>query len=138
MRREFTFLSFAVRFLFAVLLVYVTYNPSQYSFFHWVKSDMQSMLPAKIFVGVVLVIGWVIFIRAAMNSLGGIGFVLAAAFFGAFIWLLVDWGVLPITDTKVIVYVVEFALAGILAVGMSWSHIRRRLSGQFDTDEIEG
>jgi hypothetical protein len=29
-------------------------------------------------------------------------------------------------------------LAGVLAIGMSWSHVRRKLSGQYDTDEIEG
>ena len=28
-------------------------------------------------------------------------------------------------------------IAALLAIGMSWSHIRRRLSGQYDTDEIE-
>ncbi|MFT6372845.1 MAG: hypothetical protein ACJAZT_001599, partial [Gammaproteobacteria bacterium] len=26
---------------------------------------------------------------------------------------------------------------GVLAVGMSWSHIRRKVSGQYDTDELE-
>jgi len=27
--------------------------------------------------------------------------------------------------------------ACVLAVGMSWSHIRRRVSGQFDTDDVD-
>ena len=27
---------------------------------------------------------------------------------------------------------------GILAVGISWSHIRRRMTGQVDVDEVEG
>ncbi len=39
---------------------------------------------------------------------------------------------------RVVVWVVEFVLSGILAVGMSWSHIRRKVSGQYDTDELEG
>ncbi|MGB5773274.1 MAG: DUF6524 family protein [Sedimenticolaceae bacterium] len=28
-------------------------------------------------------------------------------------------------------------LSAILAVGMSWSHIRRRLTGQIDVDEVD-
>ena len=28
-------------------------------------------------------------------------------------------------------------LCGVLATGISWSHIRRRITGQVDTDEIE-
>ena len=32
---------------------------------------------------------------------------------------------------------VALLLATILALGMSWSHIRRRLTGQFDVDDME-
>ena len=34
--------------------------------------------------------------------------------------------------------VLLLVLSWVLAVGMSWSHIRRKLTGQYDTDEIEG
>lgn len=129
--------SFGFRLLAALLLVYFTYNPSGWSYFHWFTQDIQSQFIAKMFVGVVLFIGWVVFVRATANSLGGIGFILAAAFFGTLIWLLVDWGVLPIGSTSAVIYLAEFALAGVLATGMSWSHVRRRISGQLDTDEIE-
>ncbi len=130
--------SFGWRLLAALVLVYFTYNPSGWSFIHWATGDAQNQMVVKIFVGVVLLIGWVVFIRATANSLGGVGLMLAAAFFGALIWLLVDWGVLPTGSTSAVIYLAEFALAGVLATGMSWSHIRRRLSGQVDTDEIEG
>jgi hypothetical protein len=29
-------------------------------------------------------------------------------------------------------------LSGILAIGVSWSHIRRRITGQVDVDDVEG
>jgi hypothetical protein len=29
-------------------------------------------------------------------------------------------------------------MCGILAIGISWSHIRRRMTGQVDVDEVEG
>ncbi|MBN1377694.1 MAG: hypothetical protein JXA04_00505 [Gammaproteobacteria bacterium] len=135
---QFNIGGFGWRLLAALILVFFTFNPSGWSFFHWATHDPQNQIVGKIFVGVVLLIGWVIFIRATANSLGGVGLMLAAAFFGTLIWLLVDWGVLPAGSADAVLYLAEFALAGILAVGMSWSHIRRRLSGQVDTDEIEG
>lgn len=136
--QQFTAVGFGLRFAAALVLVYFSYNPSGWSYFHWVIDDLQNQLVAKLFVGVIVLIGWVVFIRATANSLGGIGFMLAAAFFGTLIWLLIDWGVLPAGSVHAVVYLSEFALAGILATGMSWSHIRRRMSGQVDTDEIEG
>jgi hypothetical protein len=64
--------------------------------------------------------------------------VLAAAFFAVMIWLLIEWGVLALDNSSVVIWVVEFILSSVLAVGMSWSHIRRKVSGQYDTDELEG
>ena len=92
----------------------------------------------KVASGIVLLIGWVMFLRATWNSLGPIGTMLAAAFFGVIIWLFVEWGLFALDDTTVIQWVVLFIVACVLAIGMSWSHVRRRISGQFDTDEIEG
>ena len=135
-RNEFDFGSFLMRLLFAFALVFITYNPSGYSWFGLLKSEIPMVYLAAS--GIVLLIGWVMFIRATWNSLGPIGTFLAAAFFGIIIWLFVEWGLFSLKDSTVIQWVVEFIVAAVLAVGMSWSHVRRRLSGQFDTDEIEG
>ncbi len=130
--------NFFIRFFAALVLVFATYNPSEVSFYHWVVADLEHMRVQKLFVGVVLLIGWVIFVRATMNSLGAVGLILAAALFGTFIWVLIDWKILPVDSANAVAYVAEFVLALVLATGMSWSHIRRQLSGQVDTDEIEG
>ena len=135
-RDNFDFGSFMLRFLFAFILVMLTYNPSGYSWVGWLQSDAAMVYKAAS--GVVLLIGWVMFLRATWNSLGPLGTILATLFFGIVIWLFVEWGFFKLDDTVAIQWVVEFVLIGVLAVGMSWSHVRRRLSGQYDTDEIEG
>ena len=135
-RRDFTFLSFLWRLLFAALLVFLTYNPSGYSWVGWLMSEVP--LVYKVAGGIVLLIGWVMFLRATWNSLGPIGTVLAAAFFGVVIWLLIEWNILSLDSAVVFQWVILVILTGVLAVGMSWSHVRRRISGQYDTDEIEG
>jgi hypothetical protein len=134
--RDFDAGSFLLRFLFAFALVFLTYNPSGYSWVHWLNSDIAMVYKAA--GGIVLLIGWVMFLRATWNSLGAIGTILATAFFGIMIWLFIEWGFFSLNDTAVVQWVVEFVLVGVLAVGMSWSHIRRKISGQYDTDEIEG
>ena len=109
---------FLLRLVFAFVLVAATYNPTPY------------------FVSVVLLIGWVIFLRATLRSLGAIGLVLACAFFAALFWLLTDWGGDPLGSVTAITWIALVILAAILAVGMSWSHFRRRLSGQSDVTEL--
>jgi hypothetical protein len=135
-KNRFTFVSFLLRFLVALFLVFLTYNPSIYSWVHWLNSS--APLVYKVGTGVLLLIGWAMYLRATWMSLGAIGTVLAAAFFAVMIWLLIEWGVLALNNTSGVVWVIEFILSGVLAIGMSWSHIRRKVSGQFDTDELEG
>ena len=66
-----------------------------------------------------------------------LGIILGAALFGCVIWLFLDLGWLDLDSPSEISWVVLVFLSLILAVGMSWSHIRRRLTGQFDVDDIE-
>ena len=131
---------FLVRFVFALGLVLGTYNPSGYSYFHWISQNfpdsVTNFTPEKALAGVTVLIGWAIFLNTTFRSIGWLGVILGAAFFGCLIWLLIDHGLLSVEGSHVIAYTIEALIAAILAVGMSWSHLRRRWSGQQDVDEI--
>ena len=129
---------YLLRFVAAIVLVFSTYNPSHHSYFHWARDSLPGIDPLVVFAGVVLLIGWTIFLRATIRSLGAFGLLLAFAFFGTLIWLLVYWNLVPADNLTAIIYIIEVVLCGVLATGISWSHIRRRLTGQVDVDEIEG
>ncbi len=136
---QLTWNGFLIRLGVALLLVLTTFNPSGYSYFHWLKGNLPDSISAlEAFAGVILVIGWVMFIRAGKRSLGFVGLLLASAFFATLFWLLMDWGLLEPENIDAVTWLVEILLAGVLAIGMSWSHIRRRMSGQVDVDETEG
>jgi len=139
--KQFNWQSFYLRLLFAVLLVFLSYNPSGYSFYHWATQalfgDSLAITPPFAFSAVVLLIGWTIYLRATFNSLGGFGLLLAFLFFGILIWWLIDLGLLSIDSLSIMTYIILFLLSAILATGMSWSHIRRRISGQIDVDDVE-
>jgi hypothetical protein len=135
--RRFSFLNFFIRFVMALVLVFGTYNPSDYSWYRWFINAPDKLDPLLIFFGVVLLIGWVIFLRATLRSLGEIGTILAIAFFAALTWVMIDYGWLSLESSTIFTWVVLTMLAAIMATGMSWSHIRRRMSGQLDVDDVD-
>jgi len=134
--KDFSFAQFGLRFLFALLLVLFTYNPSGYSFSHWLYTTFPSFSPAIGLSGSALLIAWAIFIRASLRSLGLVGLSLAAIFFACLVWFFVDLGWLSLVNVSVFGWVVLCLLALVLAFGISWSHIRRRITGQVDADDV--
>jgi len=127
---------FLLRLVFALLLVMLSYNPSGYSYFHWLQG-MSGIDPMIVLAGISLLIGWVIYIRATLRSLGMIGLILASVFFSTIVWLLFDWGWLGTNNVTTMSWVILFLISLVLAVGISWSHIRRRLTGQVDSDDVD-
>ncbi len=133
----FTPLGFLLRLLAAIVLVLCTFNPTGYSYIHWVAVVFPHVTPIQAIVGIVLLIGWIVYLTATMRSIGFIGVVIALAFFAAVVWLIASWGWLDPHNSNAMTWAVLVICAMILAVGISWSHIRRRLSGQADVDEVE-
>ena len=94
--KQFTLMSFVWRFLAALALVLATYNPSTWSYFHWVtgvvgESDLGAI---HFFVGVILLAGWAILVVATRSSLDLFGMLIIAALLGTGTWLLIDLGAL--------------------------------------------
>lgn len=123
-----------LRFIMALVLVFATWNPSGYSYTHWLLQAWPGISAYLAFSGVVLLIGWVLFLHATLESLGLLGIVLAAAFFGTLTWVFFDQGWIT-ANNDIVSYVSLIVLAAILTVGMAWSHIWRRMSGQVEIDE---
>jgi hypothetical protein len=133
----FTPLGFALRLLAAIVLILCTFNPSGFSYYHWIADVFPHVTPLQAIVGVVLLAGWIVYLTATMRSIGLLGVGLTAAFLAAVVWLIVSWGWLDPRNATAMTWVVLISFALILAVGISWSHIRRRLTGQADVDEVE-
>jgi hypothetical protein len=135
---SFGFPEFAWRWVAATALVLITFNPSGFSWFHWVYNAFsgEGLTAIHYFVGVVLLAAWAVFLVATWSSLETLGVVILVALIGTGIWLLVDLGVIHPDSTQAIAWLALFAVGLILAVGLSWAHIWRRLSGQVElTDE---
>jgi uncharacterized protein DUF6524 len=135
--QELSFGGVALRFVVAILIVFATYNPEGYSYYHWAVLNWSEFDPVKALAGIVLLIGWTVFLRATARSLGAFGLILAFAFFGAIVWALVYYGLIATDSSRVITYLSMFVVAGVLTAGMAWSMVRRRMSGQLDVGEVD-
>lgn len=135
--RPFNAIGFLQRWAAALVLVLVTYNPTGYSFLHWVRGPWEESLPLKVLAGIVLAILYIIFMRATWRSIGMFGMFLMVAFFAAVLWTLFYYRLLSFDQTQLLTYIALVLLATIMAVGLSWSHVRRQLTGQIDTDVVD-
>ena len=127
-------ITLATRIAFALALVLLTWNPSQWSYVEWALRDRSTFDAVKAFAGVLLLGGWVFCLRTAWVSLGALGIVLVAALLGTLVWMLVQFGLVQAGTTQTFVWVVLIAVGVALGIGLSWSKLRQRATGQVEVD----
>jgi hypothetical protein len=127
----------AGRVAFSVVLVLLTFNPTGYSYYHWLADGFPKIEPLEAVAGIALLGAWVFFIRSTLAAMGTLGLVLLIAFFAAVVWWMVSNGWLDVADRSAMAWVVLVGLGLVLGIGMSWAHIRRQLSGQASVDRVD-
>jgi tetrahydromethanopterin S-methyltransferase subunit E len=127
---------FVTRWLAAMFLVLATYNPSGYSYYHWVSELDIGNWMLKLLVAVVLAILYATFGLATRRSLGRLGITAWLVFFAVVTWMMIDFGLIRIAGSGSVVTIALVDLANLLAIGLSWSYVRARLSGQSDTNNV--
>jgi len=130
-------MSFLIRWLIAFVLLALTWNPTSYNYIVWAQTNAQAQLPLAVFVGLLLMIGYIIYLRATLRSIGPLGMVLVAAVFASLIWVLIDVGLLQTGNSVLNQWLGIVAASLVLGIGLSWSIFRRRISGQADVDDVD-
>ena len=115
----------------ALALVLATFNPSGYSLAHWVATPPVAFTPGKALAALALAIGWVVCLRTAFIALGKGGLLLGVGLFATVVWLLVDRDVLSLNGSG-IVWVGLIVVGVLLGIGLSWSLIRAKATGQIE------
>jgi hypothetical protein len=134
---EFSFSGFLWRLVFSVALVLLTFNPTGHSYYHWLLDGFPSITPGEAVAGVVLLGAWIFFVRSTFAAMGALGVGLLLALFASIVWWVTSRGWLDLGDRSAVAWVVLAVLGVVLGVGMSWSHIRRRISGQTSVDRVD-
>lgn len=128
---------FLIRWLCAFLLLALTFNPTAFNFVRWAQSGYETQLPLVVLSGLILLVGYIIYLRATLRSIGPFGMLLVAAVAGALIWVLYDLGVLDLSNPSLNTWIGLLALSLVLGIGLSWSIVRRAISGQADVDDVD-
>jgi hypothetical protein len=124
----------ALRVALALALVLVTFNPGGWSFYHWLSAPPAGVTAVKAFAGLLLLIGWLVCLRTAYVALGLVGAVLLAALLGTVVWMLIDYHVIDVAGRSALVWI-GLVIAGlVLGIGLSWSLVRARVTGQVEVD----
>ena len=134
---EFGFKDFLWRLVFSVALVLLTFNPTGHSYYHWLADGFPSVQPLEVIAGIALLGAWIFFVRSTMAAMGTLGVVMLLALFGAIVWWVVSQGWLDVSNRSAMAWVVLLILGLVLGIGMSWSHIRREVSGQSAVDRVD-
>jgi Family of unknown function (DUF6524) len=127
-----------LRWLGAFLLLAAIFNPTRWNYVTWAREGWADQMPLIVFTGLILVVVAMVYVVATMRSIGILGALVIAAIFGAGLWVLTDWGLLGLENSALNVWLGILVLSLILGIGMSWSILRQRLSGQQTTDEVNG
>jgi hypothetical protein len=125
-----------VRMLAVMFLVAATYNPSGYSYYHWAFHGGTDYWALKIFLGLLVIFGYVFCFYSTWRSLRIMLSVPLLLIIAACLWLLSDWGMIDLSDWLQRTLALETSLVVLLGTGVSFSLIRYRLSGQLDSRTI--
>jgi Family of unknown function (DUF6524) len=126
-----------LRWFGAFALLAATYNPTQWNFTRWAESNWATQMPLTLLLGLLLGVGYMIYIGATLRSIGAFGIILVAAIVGALVWVLIDYNILTLQNPQLNLWLGIFALSVVLGIGLSWSIIRQRISGQATVDEVQ-
>lgn len=131
------YMGFLIRWIFAFVLLAATYNPTQWNFVRWSMTNFETNLSVTVLFGLILLVGYIIYLRATLRSIGIFGMVLVLAVVGTLLWVLFDQGLINLDNPTVNTWIAIVALSVVLAIGLSWSIVRRKLTGQADMDDVD-
>lgn len=133
---QFTLAPFTARLAGSAFLVFATYNPSGYSYYHWALDPGTGPLALKIMAGLAIALCYSAVLRvitAALRRSGLIVGTLAGLLLSAELVIVLLPGHVSLSWKNwlaVAQYAVLVSFALLIAFGISWSHVIERLTGQ--------
>jgi hypothetical protein len=134
--RRFDFSAFLIRLFAALFIVFSTYNPSGFSYYHWVVETWPRDWLLQVPILPIYLVAYALLLRATFRGLRPVGIILAIALMGTVVWLLLDIGVIRLASAGDFGLILLYMLAGLLAAGVSWMRLWTRLTGQASYDDL--
>jgi hypothetical protein len=123
---------FFTSWLMSAALVFGTYNPSGTSYYDWVVNSPGRVTPAQVFTGILILAVAVALLRNAFLSLGYLGIATILVLIMMAIVLGVGLGIVDFKNVTFSTYMAEVLISLTIAIGGSWAHAQRKLTGERD------
>ncbi len=133
---RFDYRSVVARLLFSGFLIFATYNPSGYSYVHWVAAWSLDQWEIKMLAGILLLGLLIYLLQTTVSALkpSRVAYVVIAC--GSASLVLAQAGLIDLSLWSTWVNVGLVTAVVLLTVGMSLSHISHRLAGVVHTEEV--
>lgn len=126
-----------LRWFFAFALISATYNPTPWNFVHLALEKFEQDLPAIVLFGLLLFIGYALFFRATLRSIGGFGLFMILAVVAALMWVMVDRHIFELSNQDVKVWLGILAVSFVLGVGLSWGFVQRTFKEGYEVEDTD-
>lgn len=126
--RTFTTSSFLIRLLLALFVVFATYNPTGYSYVHWLANTSGDVF-SKFVVGLALLSFNIILLLTAYDALKRHGIIIVLANYGAIVLWLHIADFISLWDGRTFWMSLLVGLAAVHTAGLCYSLWIGRLSG---------
>lgn len=130
------------RMLLVALAVFVTYNITGFSYYHWVLGSpfegfTSPLGAAKVLVGVLLIVWFMILFRATWVAKGPLGMAITLVVLTTLTYLVWTFGVLDLSSPTVGTLIAQIFLIVLLTLGSIWSYVWKYFTGQYTvTDDL--
>ena len=128
-------MGFLIRWLAAFVLLAATYNPTELSYIRWAVENWNTQTPLVVLFGLILLVAFILFLTAVLRGIGTLGVILIGAVLAALVWVLYDFGWLSLDNPSANTWIALIMISIVLAVGMYWGILWRRISGQLEVDD---
>ena len=131
---------FLVRFLLSLGFVFATYNPTGYSIFHWITDVGAGVLSLKAVVGLAIAMIYYAIFRVVFAAFRRSGLIVAGLVAGLLVVSIVaPRRSEPFWDFNILLgqYVILCAVAIVVSLGISWSHLIEQLTGQLQKRYVQ-
>lgn len=132
--RRFDWTGLVARLLFSLLMVFSLYNPSGYSFWHWLWQP--GLFWTKAALGLALLGVHVLLWRSVLAVLRPWGIVLAGLIGACVYGALGSTGTIDSSDLRVVIMALLTGLAVLMALGLSLAPAMHRLTGVQHVEEL--
>src|SRR5579862_1991378 len=120
---------FYKRTLLSAFVVFGAYNPSGYSYYHWVTASHR-LTTVQLFVGIGLLTAAVGLARMAYATVGYLGGWTIVVMLGMGIVFLVGLDITTFDDVDIGTYAIEVWISLTLAIATGWAFVQKRISGE--------